>query len=84
MGDKSEFESQLLCIIKEELTIDTMKNNRSLIALAVLLTASAIFLTFQLVAVTERTQAIEEKLENASSIELSQDLQLEFFASLTE
>jgi hypothetical protein len=84
LGDKSEFESQLLCIIKEELTIDTMKNNRSLIALAVLLTASAIFLTFQLVAVTERTQAIEEKLENASSIELSQDLQLEFFASLTE
>lgn len=61
-----------------------MKNNKSLIALALLLMASAIFLTTQLIAVTERTQAIEEKLKDASGIELSQELHLNFFTSLTE
>lgn len=61
-----------------------MKNNKSLIALALLLMASAIFLTTQLIAVTERTQAIEEKLKDASGIEISQELHLNFFTSLTE
>ncbi|MFY0673548.1 MAG: hypothetical protein JXQ87_09085 [Bacteroidia bacterium] len=60
-----------------------MKNNRSLIALAVLLTASAIFLTVQLVTVTEKTQAIEEKLNDASSLKLSAEAELEFFAVLS-
>jgi hypothetical protein len=84
LGERYGFRSPLLCIIKEQQKIDTMKNNRSLIAIAVLLTASAVYLTLQLVAVTERTQVIEEKIRDASSIEISQDLELDFFASITE